>query len=62
MDVEGLEDKVLLGGSKTITKYKPTMLIEIHQVDIPKVNKILEDLNYKIVEKYGPLDYLCVPV
>lgn len=62
IDAEGLEDKILLGGTQTILKFKPTLLVEIHKEDVEKVNKILENLNYKILKKCGPWDYLCISI
>lgn len=61
IDVEDMEDKVLLGSKETIQKYKPTILVEIHQDDLPKVTKVLDSLDYNIVEKYHPWDYLALP-
>nr|QBK88371.1 MAG: methyltransferase [Mimivirus LCMiAC01] len=60
IDAEGMEDKVLLGSKKTLEKHKPIILIEIHQDDMKKLSKILDSLNYDIVQRYPPWDYLAL--
>jgi FkbM family methyltransferase len=51
IDVEGHEEAVLRGGLQTITRYRPTLLIEIEERHNPgsitRVVALLEGLNYR---------------
>ena len=65
LDVEGSEEKALLGGIKTIVKHRPKLLISIYHnlndiFELPLfVNKL--DLNYKFyLGHYTPLLQECV--
>ncbi len=57
IDAEHMEDKVLNGMKNTIVKYKPIIILEIHENDKHKVIPILDNLNYSC-EYIGGYDYL----
>lgn len=61
IDVEGMEDKVLLGGVNTISKHKPVIIIEIHQGDLERLKKIIDDIGYKFEQKLSCWDYIIIP-
>ena len=55
MDVEGMEYNALLGMAETISKYKPSMCIEIHGADkeskienVQRIVKFLDSHGYSI--------------
>lgn len=49
IDVEGYEEKVLLGGMTTLKKWKPTLIIEIHAHELGKrIYHLLRKLGYTI--------------
>lgn len=50
IDVEGHELNVLNGAINTITKHKPTILIEIHNFKSSPVPLLLEELGYRTPE------------
>lgn len=59
IDVEGAEEHVIIGGLKTITKYKPNLIIECHTfLDSELVDKIkallLSVVNYEFEEVARP--------
>ena len=58
--VKGMEKEVLLGGSKTIRKYKPVIAIESFEDKYKETNSILEDLGYKLEKELGSDLYLYV--
>ena len=62
IDVEGMEYKVLLGAKKLIEKHKPTIVVEIFDENIVKINKLMKSYNYinkgLIPKKYISQDYL----
>jgi FkbM family methyltransferase len=60
IDAEHMEDKVLKGMKNTILKYKPYIIIEIHENDKDKVIPILDELNYSC-EYIGGYDFLAKP-
>lgn len=48
IDVEGLEHKVMMGGLKTIEKFKPVIFYEAIDDDVwPTCHKLLESMGYK---------------
>lgn len=56
IDTEGSEYDILLGGSKTIKKYKPKILLEYHSENLQQCGRTLEELdnfikkiNYEII-------------
>ena len=62
IDVEGMEFEVLEGLSKTITKNKPIIFVEVHVLKKPKLKQWLEDNNYYIVEcTDNDINYLIKP-
>jgi len=49
IDVEGAEHLVLRGAMNTISRFKPTLIIEVHSVEcMLEVSKIMNSLNYDI--------------
>ena len=51
IDIEGFEHKALQGGIGTITKHRPSMLIEIHnQENYEGVHSLLSELDYKFYD------------
>ena len=68
MDVEGFEDKALMGGIDTIRRFRPTIAVEswsgFGTVSYQHTRKrfgFILDLNYTLHRVRGP-DYLLVPV
>ncbi len=59
IDVEGYEYNALLGGIKTIKKYKPTIIFEQHDSNSP-LFKFLEELGYKIRRISILNDYIAI--
>lgn len=47
MDIEGHEQHCLLGSKKIIEKYKPTLLVEIHDSEKEKMFPFISELGYK---------------
>jgi FkbM family methyltransferase len=57
IDVEGMELKVLQGLQKTITRYKPTIFLELHcsilkEEEMNEVLKLVIDSGYKIIDSF----------
>ena len=50
MDVEGFEYFVLLGAKKFLEKHRPTIIIEIDDEKLEKVNELLNELDYTVSE------------
>jgi hypothetical protein len=46
LDVEGHESKVLKGALDLITKYKPAIMVEIHDMKSSEVDPFLKGLGY----------------
>lgn len=61
IDVEGMEEKVLLGAIETIKKYKPIIFIEFLKSDVPSLRRQIENLGYEIRETLTE-NFLCFPV
>ena len=51
LDVEGMEDKAILGGKNTILKYRPILSLEEHDENSRKLNDILEPLGYSQINR-----------
>ena len=60
MDIEGMEDKALLGCSNIIEKFRPICFIEILKTDSDFVIKFFEDRNYTFLKRRG--DALFIPL
>lgn len=62
IDVEGYEHHVLGGAISTITSNKPVMIVEVfkNKEKNEKAIKIMESLNYKLVEAINK-DYIFIP-
>ena len=52
IDVEGYEQRVLMGAKETIMKYKPLIFLEIHSHLLKLYNDSVLEI-YDILEKYG---------
>jgi FkbM family methyltransferase len=61
IDVEGMEEKVLLGASETIKRCKPVIFIEFLKSDSKKLKKQIEELGYEIKEILTE-NFLCFPI
>ena len=61
IDAEYMEDKVLIGLEKTLNKYKPIIIIEIHENDFGKVKNILTSFEYFILRLGDKNDYIAFP-
>ena len=48
IDVEGYEIKVLKGAQDFIRKYRPTIIIEVWDKEVPQYKKSISEINYKI--------------
>jgi FkbM family methyltransferase len=59
IDVEGLELSVLKGLETTIEKYKPVMIIEIHDCNYNEYKDYLDSINYSIDRRVGEFNYIC---
>jgi FkbM family methyltransferase len=60
LDVEGFEDLVLEGAKLFLEKHKPTIFIEIFDEKYNKTFKLLNSLNYVLLENLGDLNYIFV--
>ena len=60
IDVEGMEDKVLLGGIETIKEYHPYIMIESFSPFFTNVKKILGEIGYRYEVLTEGSDYLFV--
>lgn len=60
MDVEGLEEQVLIGGSNMLAKNKPTLIIEIWPLNVQKVSNLLLSMGYVQIDNKND-DYVFVP-
>ncbi len=60
IDAEGMEDRVLLGFKNLIQKYKPLMIVEIHQGELKDVKQIIENMNYEL-KQIGGIDFIAIP-
>lgn len=58
IDVEGLEYEVIDGAKECLQKYKPKIFIESFDNVFPKMNALLEKLNYKKVRDFKNCNYL----
>lgn len=59
IDVNGSEDKVLLGMKSTIQKYKPILIVEIYNFNREKVIPIIKKFKYVICRIPETNHYLC---
>jgi FkbM family methyltransferase len=60
IDVEGMENKVLKGASKTIDLHRPLLFLEYSKTDFGDVLKFLRGKNYKSYFVHRP-NVLCMP-
>ncbi len=58
IDVEGFEYNVLTGGENTLRQHKPIIYIEIMEDKYEKVNRLLEQYGYRMVEAITSEDFL----
>ena len=60
IDAEYMEDKVLNGMRNTILKYKPIMIIEIHDLEVENIANILNSMDYSIKRIENTVDFLAI--
>ena len=60
MDIEGMEDKALLGGVNTIEQYRPIVFIEIIKSDSPFIQDFFKNRNYHGFRK--GYDLIAIPI
>ncbi len=60
IDVEGMDNEVLLGASKTIRKYKPIIMIESFPDSFEKSDALLKDFGYTKEQDFGSFEYLYI--
>lgn len=70
LDVEGAEMSVLKGAHQTITKTKPTLVLEVSELNLSRFNLVPDDIynyiksiNYHIIDQWGnprQHDIICV--
>lgn len=58
IDVEGMEEKVFLGGRKFFTKQHPYIQVESFPINYGKVSNLLNSMGYQCIEQIGENDYL----
>ena len=63
IDAEGMENLVINGMRNTIEKYKPIIIIEIHQPEFENMKNIFDSLNYSLcqIDPMRIWDYIAVP-
>jgi FkbM family methyltransferase len=61
IDAEGMENKVINGMKETIFKYKPTIIVEIHNPDLENMIKIFNSIDYSLRQIHYTWDYLALP-
>jgi len=63
IDVEGMEDKVLMGAQQSIRNHKPICYLELQKTDSEYVVSFLKNLNYcgYIKDDKGDVNLLAVP-
>lgn len=58
MDIEGGEEIMLLNSQKFFQTHKPTLFIEIHADKYETVSKLLNSMNYVLIQQIGSHDYI----
>ena len=61
IDAEGMENKIINGMKDTIYKYKPKMIIEIHDEDVENMTKIIDSIDYSLNRIGYSWDFLALP-
>jgi len=52
IDVEAMEMPVLAGLSETIARHRPTLFVEVDNLEISAFKNLMEKLNYKPLQRY----------
>jgi FkbM family methyltransferase len=67
IDAESMEDKVFFGMKNIIEKFRPIIIVEIHDEDYIKMEKIITSLNYELFAIFSKIynsrtwDFLAIP-
>ena len=61
IDAEGMENVVINGMKNTISKYKPLIIVEIHDPDVENMTNIFNSINYYLQRIGYTWDYLAIP-
>lgn len=61
IDAEGMENVVINGMKNTISKYKPLIIVEIHDPDVENMTNIFNSINYSLQRIGYTWDYLAIP-
>ncbi len=61
IDIEGMENKAIMGGQKTIEKYRPICFIEIYKTDKNFVLNFFKNLHYMGFLKKPGQDLIVIP-
>ena len=61
IDVEGMEDKVLMGGRNKIKTNRPVIFVEIYKTDQDFVKKYLTELNYTLYIDNNTFNLIALP-
>lgn len=61
IDAEYMENKVICGMKNTILKYKPIIIIEIHNNELKNMTDIFDSIDYKIERISNSCDFLALP-
>ena len=56
-----MENKIINGMKDTIYKYKPKMIIEIHDEDVENMTKIIDSIDYSLNRIGYSWDFLALP-
>lgn len=60
IDVEGHEINLLRGAENTLSKYKPSIFIEVFDENKSNIFSILENLGYKYIKEFDYSNYLFI--
>ena len=60
IDAEYMEEAVIIGAIETIKTFKPIMIVEIHQTEMPQMLQLIQSINYHLTH-IGGYDFLAVP-
>jgi len=60
IDAEGMENVVINGMKNTISKYKPLIIVEIHDPDVENMTNIFNSINYSLQRIGYTWDYVAI--
>jgi len=61
IDAEGMENVVIIGMKNTISKYKPIIIVEIHDPELQDMKNIFDSINYSLQRIAHTWDFLAIP-